>query len=87
MGVSVWGHTDRHLHSLCPQCGYATQYKQWSIRCACSNAQRQNIRTTPDPHVVEIWSEQERKKAELRNIDHQSHPASADRRPVCRWEA
>lgn len=45
MGVSVRGHSDRHLHSPCPQCGYATRYKQWPIKCGCSNAQRQKIRT------------------------------------------
>jgi hypothetical protein len=70
MGVSVRGHSDLHLHSPCPQCGYATRYKQWPITCACSNAQRQKIRTTPAPHVVEIWAEQERKNAELHQINH-----------------
>ena len=70
MGVSVRVHSDLHLHSPCPQCGYATRYKQWPITCACSNAQRQKIRTTPAPHVVEIWAEQERKNAELHQINH-----------------
>ena len=36
MGVSIRGHSDPHLHSPCPQCGYATRYKQFGpIRCAC----------------------------------------------------
>ena len=67
--MSVRGHSDPHLHSPCPQCGYATRYKQWPTTCACSTAQRQKIRTTPAPHVVETWAEQERKNAELRKID------------------
>jgi hypothetical protein len=67
--LSVRGNSLPHLHSPCPRCGYATRYKQWSITCACSNAQRQQIRTTPAPHVVEIWAEQERMNAELRMID------------------
>jgi hypothetical protein len=58
MGVSVRGQTDPHLHSLCPRCGYATRYKQWPTKCACSNAERQKATSTP-PHVVEIWAEQE----------------------------
>ena len=74
MGVSVRGHSDRHLHSPCPQCGYATRYKQWPIRRACSNAQRQKIRTTPAPHVVEIWAEQEERNAALRRIDSSQIP-------------
>lgn len=69
MGVSVRGLIDLHLHSSCPQCGYATRYKQWPIRCACSNAQRQKIGKTPAPHVVEIWAEQERKDAALHKVD------------------
>jgi hypothetical protein len=74
MGVSVRGHSDLHLHSPCPQCGYATRYKQWPITCGRSNAQRQRIRTTPAPHVVEIWAEQEAKNAELYKIDHSHIP-------------
>jgi hypothetical protein len=70
MGVSVRGLSDLHLHSPCPQCGYATRYKQWPITCACSNAQRQKIQQIPAPHVVEIWAEQERKNAELHQINH-----------------
>jgi hypothetical protein len=69
MGASVRGNSDPHLHSPCPRCGYATRYKQWPVTCACSNAQRQKIRTTPGAHVVEIWAEQERKNAELHKID------------------
>jgi hypothetical protein len=37
MGVSVRGLSDPHLHAPCPQCGYATRYKQWPIKCACSD--------------------------------------------------
>jgi hypothetical protein len=38
MGVSVRGHSDPHLHSPCPQCGYATRYKHFGpMRCACPN--------------------------------------------------
>jgi hypothetical protein len=74
MAVSIRGHSDLHLHSPCPQCGYATRYKQWPITCACSNAQRQKIRTTLAAHVVEIWAEQERKNAELHQVDHSHIP-------------
>jgi hypothetical protein len=56
MGVSVRGHTDSHLHSACLRCGYATRYKQWPTKCACSDAERQKI---PASHLVEIWAEQE----------------------------
>lgn len=75
LGVSVRGLTDLHLHSPCPQCGYATRYKQWPIKCACPNAQRRKIRDTPDPHVVEIWAEQEAKNVELHKIDNSRIPA------------
>jgi hypothetical protein len=38
MGVSIRGHSDPHLHSPCPRCGYATRYKQFGpMRCACPN--------------------------------------------------
>ena len=38
MGVSIRGRSDPHLHSPCPQCGYATRYKQFGpMRCACPN--------------------------------------------------
>jgi hypothetical protein len=74
MGVRVRGHSDLHLHSPCPQGGYATRYKQWPITCACSNAQRQKIRTTPAAHVVEIWAEQDARNAELHKIDHSHIP-------------
>ena len=56
MGVSARGHSDPHLHSPCPRCGYATRYKPWPTRCACPDAERQKI---PAPHVVEICAEQE----------------------------
>lgn len=69
MGVSVRGLSDRHLHSACPRCGFATRFKQWPIKCACSNAQRQKVRAAPDAHVLEIWAEQEAKNAELRKLD------------------
>ena len=60
MGVSIGGLSDPHLHSPCPQGGYANRYKQWPIKCACSDAERQKVRTTSArPHVVEIWAEQE----------------------------
>ena len=36
MGVNVRGVSDPHLHHPCPVCGYATRYKQWPSRCACS---------------------------------------------------
>ena len=36
MGVSIHGTVHPHLHHPCPQCGYATRYKQWPSRCACS---------------------------------------------------
>jgi hypothetical protein len=40
------------------------RYKQWSVTCACSDSERQKIRTiSAPPHVVEIWAEQERKNA------------------------
>jgi hypothetical protein len=39
------------------------------------------------PHVQEIWAEQQARNAELHNVDHSSHPAPAGRRRVCRWEA
>jgi hypothetical protein len=58
MGVIVRGRSDPHLHSPCPRCGYATRYKQWPTRCACSGAERQKATSTP-PHVIEIWAEQE----------------------------
>lgn len=69
MGVSVRGLSDLHLHHPCPQCGFASRYKQWPIACACSKAQRQKIRATPDAHVVEIWAQREAKNAELRMRD------------------
>ena len=87
MGASVRGNSDPHLHSPCPRCGYATRYKQWPVTCACSNAQRQKIRTTPGAHVVEIWAEQERKNAELHQDQPPSHRAPAYRRALCRWKA
>jgi hypothetical protein len=74
MGVSVRGHSYPHLHSACAQCGYATRYKQWPITCACSNAQRQKIRTTPAPHVIEIWAEQQTRNTKLHNVDHSHIP-------------
>lgn len=70
MGVSVRGLSDPHLHSPCPQCGYATRFKQWTVKCACSNdTQHQKISTISDAHVLEIWAEQDAKNAELRKID------------------
>lgn len=74
MGVSVRGLSDLYLHSACPQCGFATRFKQWPITCACSNAQQQQIRASPSAHVVEIWAEQERKNAELHQVDHSHIP-------------
>jgi hypothetical protein len=56
MGVSVRGHSHPHLHSPCRPCGYATRYKQWPERCACPDAEWQEI---PAPHVAEIWAEPE----------------------------
>lgn len=36
-GVTITGHTGPHLHGRCPECGYATRYKQFGpMRCACS---------------------------------------------------
>lgn len=42
--INVYGHGHRHLHSPCPQCGYATRSKQFPIRCACN-------RSDPRPFV------------------------------------
>jgi hypothetical protein len=36
MGLDIYGHSDPHLHSPCPVCGYARRYKQWPTRCACN---------------------------------------------------
>ena len=37
MGVSVSGLEGPHLHSPCPQCGFATWFKQFGpMRCACN---------------------------------------------------
>ena len=47
------------MRSPCPKCGYATRYKQWPTRCACSDAERRKVRASIPPHVVEIWAEQE----------------------------
>jgi hypothetical protein len=69
MGVSAGGHTDPHLHAPCPRCGYATRYKQWPTKCACSDAERQKA-TSTSPNVKNIWAEQEAKNADLRKIDH-----------------
>lgn len=47
MGVSVRGNADPHLHSPCPECGYATRYKQFGpIQCACP-APRKAARAVP----------------------------------------
>lgn len=74
MGISVRGLSDLHLHHPCPQCGFATRYRQWPVKCACSDTQRQQIRATPDAHVVEIWAAQEAKNAELHKIDYSHIP-------------
>jgi hypothetical protein len=74
MGVSVRGNSDLHRHSPRPRWGYATRYKQWPVTCACCNAERQKVRTTPDPHVVEIWAEQKAKNAESPEIDRSHIP-------------
>ena len=59
MGVSVRGHSDPHLHSPCPQCGYATRYKQWPNRCACPDAEWRKVYVTSTSHVAGIQAEQE----------------------------
>lgn len=72
MGVSVRGNVDPHLRSPCPQCGYATRYKQWPVTCACFDYKQQLVRgsCSPCPHVAEIWAEQGQRNATLHLIDH-----------------
>jgi hypothetical protein len=67
MGVSVGGHSDPHLHSACPRCGYATRYKQWPTNCACTEVQRQIA-------FAEIWGDQELRNAELHEIVYSHAP-------------
>ena len=36
-GMRPDGHTSPYLHTRCPECGYATRWKQFGpMRCACS---------------------------------------------------
>lgn len=66
MGVSATGAAHPHLHSPCPRCGYATAFKQWAIRCACSDAER---RRAIQRRRVQIQDEQEPENVERTKVD------------------
>ena len=60
MGVSAGGHIHHHLSAPCPRCGYATRFKQWPNRCACSRAEGRKLSAASAPrHVVETQAGQQ----------------------------
>jgi hypothetical protein len=76
MSVSVRGHTDPHLHSPCPTCGYATGYKQWPTRCACNRGcSNEELERWP-------WKNDPAWQQEIRQDDHRIPSTSPSGPPL-----
>jgi hypothetical protein len=85
MGVSIRGHSDPHLHSPCPRCGYATRYKQFGpMRCACPNPKPRPRRVICSVTLTEHcpYEGEEEKGSECKNLADDLPPGSPSGPPL-----